>query len=47
MTIPEALEKIRKALAILTYQTKAENLAGLFSKNRLAEDLLLPVFRIA
>src|SRR5262249_482039 len=27
--------------------TKAENLTGLFSKNRLTEDLLLPVFRIA
>jgi hypothetical protein len=47
MTIPETLEKIGKALAVLTYQTHAENLAGLFSKNRLTEDLLLPVFRIA
>lgn len=47
MTVPEALEKISKALAVLTHQTRAENLAGLFSKNRLTEDLLLPVFRLA
>ena len=47
MTIPEALEKISKALAVLAHQTGAENLGGLFSKNRLTEDLLLPVFRIA
>jgi hypothetical protein len=47
MTIPEALEKIGKALAVLTHQTDAENRAGMFSKNRLTEDLLLPVFRLA
>jgi len=47
MTIPEALEKISKALAVLTHQTDAENRAGMFSKNRLTEDLLLPVFRLA
>jgi len=46
MNVPEALEKISKALGLLTYQTSAENQGGLFSKNRLAEDLLLPVFRI-
>lgn len=47
MNVADALEKISKALAVLAYQTKAENLTGLFSKNRLTEDLLLPVFRIA
>lgn len=46
MTVAEALEKISKALAVLAYQTRAENLTGMFSKNRLAEDLLLPLFRI-
>jgi len=46
MDIPEALSKISKALGVLAYQTRAENLGGLFSKNRLIEDLLLPVFRI-
>jgi hypothetical protein len=46
MNVPEALEKISKALGLLTHQTSAENRGGLFSKNRLAEDLLLPVFRI-
>jgi hypothetical protein len=43
----EALSKISKALGVLAYQTHAENLAGLFSKNKLAENLLIPVFRIA
>jgi hypothetical protein len=43
----EALEKISKALALLTHQIGAENLAGFLSKNRLIEDLLLPVFQIA
>jgi hypothetical protein len=47
MTVPEALEKISKALGILAHQTSAENLGGLFSKNRLTEDLLLPLFKIA
>ena len=47
MTLSEALEKISKALGVLTHQVYAENLAGLLSKNRLVEDLLLPVFRIA
>ena len=42
----EALEKINRALAVLTHETRAENLAGFFSKNRLIEDLLLPVFRV-
>lgn len=46
MTLPEALDKISNALAVLTHQTRAENLAGLFSKNRITEDLLLPVFRL-
>lgn len=46
MTLPETLDKISKALAVLTHQTSAENLAGLFSKNRITEDLLLPVFRL-
>lgn len=44
MTVTEALEKISKALALLTYQTRAENLSGMYSKNRLTEDLLLPIF---
>jgi hypothetical protein len=43
----EALDKIGKALGVLAYQTQAENLAGLYSKNTLAEDLLLPVFQLA
>src|SRR5258708_186121 len=47
MTIPEALEKISQALAKLAFQTQAETQAGLYSKNRLAEDLLLPVFQIS
>jgi hypothetical protein len=46
MTIAEALEKISRAIGVLTYQIQAENLAGQFSKNRVLEDLLLPVFRI-
>ena len=46
MNRTEALEEISKALALLTYQTRAENLAGFLSKNRLVEDLLLPIFRI-
>lgn len=46
MNIPEALEKISRALGLLTHQTNAENQGGLYSKNKLAEDLLLPVFRI-
>ena len=46
MNVPEALEKISRALGLLTHQTSVENQGGLFSKNRLAEDLLLPVFRI-
>jgi hypothetical protein len=46
MNRTEALGKINKALAVLTHETRAENLAGFFSKNRLIEDLLLPVFRI-
>lgn len=47
MTVSEALEKISRALAVLALQTRAENLAGQYSKNRLVEDLLLPVFRLA
>ncbi|MGD0017271.1 MAG: SMEK domain-containing protein [Verrucomicrobiia bacterium] len=46
MDVPEALHKISKAVGVLTYQIRAENLAGLYSKNRLAEDLLLPIFKI-
>ena len=46
MTIVEAVEKISKALGMFTYQTRAENLAGSFSKNKRREDLLLPVFRV-
>jgi hypothetical protein len=46
MNRSEALDRISAALGSLTHQTRAENLAGLFSKNKLVEDLLLPVFRI-
>ncbi len=46
MTTPEILEEISRALALLALQTAAENLAGLYSKNRMTEDLLLPLFRI-
>lgn len=46
MTRATALEDISQALGLLTHQTKAENLAGYFSKNRITEDLLLPLFRI-
>lgn len=42
----EALEKISEALGVLTHQTRAENLAGFLSKNKLVENLLLPVFQI-
>lgn len=46
MNNQEMLEEIGHGLALLALQTAAENLAGLFSKNRLAEDLILPVFRL-
>ena len=45
-TLFEVLEKISKALGVLTHQTQAENQAGFFSRNGLIEDLLLPVFRL-
>lgn len=45
MTNEEMLSEISRALAVLALQTAAENLGGLFSKNRLTEDLILPVFR--
>jgi hypothetical protein len=32
---------------LLTHETRAENLAGFFSKNRAVEDLLVPIFQIA
>src|SRR5271157_844110 len=40
----KALADIGKGLALLTYQVGQENLAGQYSKNRITEDLLLPVF---
>ena len=46
MNRADALEKINKALAVLAYETRAENRAGFFSKNRLIEDLLVPIFRV-
>ena len=46
LTIQEPLGKISTAVAELADKTRAENLAGLFSLNRLAEDLLLPIFRL-
>lgn len=46
MNNQEMLEEISRGLALLALQTAAENLAGLYSKNRLAEDLILPVARL-
>jgi hypothetical protein len=46
MNNQEMLEEISRGLALLALQTAAENLAGLYSKNRLSEDLILPVFRL-
>ena len=45
MNRAESIEAISRALTTLAIQTRGENLAGLFSKNRLAEDIVLPVFR--
>jgi hypothetical protein len=45
MNQARALEDIGKGLAMLTYQVSQENLSGQFSKNRIVEDLLLPIFR--
>lgn len=45
----DSLEKanaIGKAVGVLGYHTRAENNAGLFSRNRILEDVLLPLFRI-
>jgi len=47
MTTAEALQSISKALAVLAHQTQVENYAGLFSRNRIAEDILLPIARLA
>lgn len=46
MNRQQALEEIGKALGVLTHQVEQENLSGMFSKNRLVEDILLPVFSI-
>jgi hypothetical protein len=46
MNRSDALGKISRALAVLTHETRAENLAGFFSKNRVAEDLLVPIFQL-
>jgi hypothetical protein len=46
MNRAEILEKISKALSLLTYQTGIENRTGFYSKNKLIEDLLLPMFQI-
>jgi hypothetical protein len=46
MTYTEIIEGITKALGSWSDQTEIENKGGLFSKNRLTEDLLLPMFRI-
>ena len=40
-----ALDNIGKGLSVLTYRVSQENLAGQFSKNRIIEDLLLPIFK--
>ncbi|MGA2877232.1 MAG: SMEK domain-containing protein, partial [Nitrososphaerales archaeon] len=46
MNQADAIDKISKALTNLTSQLTQENLAGFYSKNRLLEDLLLPIFAI-
>lgn len=46
MNLQQTLGRISTALAVLTYKIHSENLAGLFSLNRLAEDIFLPVFRL-
>ncbi|MEZ5277871.1 MAG: SMEK domain-containing protein [Opitutaceae bacterium] len=46
MTTPEALEKINRAIGTLKHQIEADNTAGFYSKNRLLEDLFLPILRI-
>src|ERR1035441_8201280 len=43
MNTPEILDKISRALGMLTSQINLESATGLTSKNRLAEDLLIPV----
>ncbi len=42
----QAIEGISKALGVLTHQIEQENLSGLFSKNRIIEDIFLPVFQV-
>jgi hypothetical protein len=44
MNQAKALEEIGKGLARLTYEVSQENFSGQFSKNRISEDLLLPIF---
>lgn len=46
MNQADAIEQISKALSNFTYQVAQENFAGFYSKNRLAEDLLLPAFSL-
>jgi hypothetical protein len=46
MNRQQALEEVGKALGVLTFQVGQENLSGMFSKNRIIEDILLPVFAI-
>jgi hypothetical protein len=44
--LSKRFEEIGRGLALLALQTATENLAGLYSKNCLAKDLILPVFRL-
>lgn len=46
MNQAEAIEQISKALSTLAFQVAQENSAGMFSKNRLLEDILLPAFAL-
>ncbi|MES2438226.1 MAG: SMEK domain-containing protein [Verrucomicrobiota bacterium] len=46
MTLGKALEDISKALGHLRHQISLENAAGYFSKNKILENLLLPVLSI-
>ena len=41
----KALEDISKGLGVLTYQVSQENMSAQYTKNRIIEDLLLPIFR--
>ncbi|MGB6945371.1 MAG: SMEK domain-containing protein, partial [Bryobacteraceae bacterium] len=46
MNRQQALDEIAKSLGVLAHQVQQENLSGMYSKNRLIEDVFLPLFRI-